>query len=66
MPDSVSQAVFTPDGKRALTTRFPAHKLSILDIAGGKVTYSKIDLPTGQWPYNAAAWCSLPRSRCRW
>jgi DNA-binding beta-propeller fold protein YncE len=52
MPDSVSQVVFTPDGKRALTTRFPAHKLSVLDISGGKVTYSKIDLPTGQWPYN--------------
>jgi DNA-binding beta-propeller fold protein YncE len=52
MPDSVSQVVFTPDGKRALATRFPAHKLSILDIADGKVTYSKIDLPTGQWPYN--------------
>ena len=52
MPDSASQVVFTPDGKRALTTRFPAHKLSILDIADGKVTYSKLDLPTGQWPYN--------------
>jgi DNA-binding beta-propeller fold protein YncE len=52
MPDSVSQVVFTPDGKRALATRFPAHKLSILDIADGKVTYNKIDLPTGQWPYN--------------
>jgi DNA-binding beta-propeller fold protein YncE len=52
MPDSVSQVVFTPDGKRALTTRFPAHKLSVLDISDGKVTYSKIDLPTGQWPYN--------------
>ena len=52
MPDSVSQVVFTPDGKRALATRFPAHKLSILDIADGKVTYSKLDLPTGQWPYN--------------
>jgi DNA-binding beta-propeller fold protein YncE len=52
MPDSVSQVVFTPDGKRALATRFPAHKLSVLDIAGDKVTYSKLDLPTGQWPYN--------------
>ena len=52
MPDSVSHVVFTPDGKRALVTRFPQHKLSVLDIAGGKVTYSKIDLPTGQWPYN--------------
>jgi WD40 repeat protein len=52
MPDSVSQVVFTPDGKRALATRFPAHKLSVLDIADGKVTTGKIDLPTGQWPYN--------------
>jgi DNA-binding beta-propeller fold protein YncE len=52
MPDSVSQVVFTPDGKRALATRFPAHKVSLLDIANGKVSYSKIDLPTGQWPYN--------------
>jgi len=52
MPDSVAQVVFTPDGKRALVARFPAHKLSILDIADGKVTYNKLDLPTGPWPYN--------------
>jgi DNA-binding beta-propeller fold protein YncE len=53
MPDSVSHVVFAPDGKRALAVRFPAHKVSILDIAGDKVTYNKLDLPTGQWPYNA-------------
>lgn len=52
MPDSVAHVTFTPDGKRALVARFPAHKISLLDIAGDKVTYSKIDLPTGQWPYN--------------
>jgi DNA-binding beta-propeller fold protein YncE len=52
MPDSVAHVVFTPDGKHALTARFPAHKVSVLDIADGKVTYNKIDLPTGQWPYN--------------
>jgi len=51
-PDSVSHVVFTPDGKRALAVRFPAHKVSVLDVAGDKVTYNKIDLPTGQWPYN--------------
>jgi DNA-binding beta-propeller fold protein YncE len=51
-PDSVSHVVFTPDGKRALAARSPASKLSVLDIAGDKVTYSKLDLPTGQWPYN--------------
>src|ERR1700737_1361622 len=52
MPDSVAHVLFTPDGKRALAARFPAHKVSVLDIAGDKVTYNKVDLPTGQWPYN--------------
>jgi DNA-binding beta-propeller fold protein YncE len=52
MPDSVAHVVFTPDGKRALAVRFPAHKVSVLDIAGDKVTYNKLDLPVGQWPYN--------------
>jgi len=52
MPDSVAHVMFTPDGKRALAVRFPAHKVSVLDVAGDKVTYSKVDLPTGQWPYN--------------
>ncbi len=52
MPDSVAHVVFTPDGKRALAVRFPAHKVSVLDIAGDKVTYNKLDLPTGLWPYN--------------
>jgi DNA-binding beta-propeller fold protein YncE len=52
MPDSVAHVVFTPDGKRALAVRFPAHKVSVLDIAGDKVTYNKVDLPTGLWPYN--------------
>lgn len=55
MPDSPSHVAFTPDGKRALVARFPAHKISMLDIAGEKVTYNKIDLPAGQWPYNVAA-----------
>jgi DNA-binding beta-propeller fold protein YncE len=52
MPDSVAHVMFTPDGKRALAVRFPSHKVSVLDIAGDKVTYNKVDLPTGQWPYN--------------
>jgi len=52
MPDSVAHVLFTPDGKRALAVRFPAHKVSVLDIADGKVAYNKVDLPTGQWPYN--------------
>jgi DNA-binding beta-propeller fold protein YncE len=52
LPDSVAHVMFTPDGKRALAVRFPAHKVSVLDIADGKATYNKVDLPTGQWPYN--------------
>ena len=52
MPDSVAHVMFTPDGKRALAVRFPAHKISMLDVNGDKVVYNKIDLPTGQWPYN--------------
>jgi len=52
MGDIVSQVVFTPDGKRALATKFNAHKVSLLDVDGEKVTYTKLDLPTGQWPYN--------------
>ena len=51
-PDSVAHVLFTPDGKRALAVRFPAHKVSVLDVNDGKVTYNKVDLPTGQWPYN--------------
>jgi DNA-binding beta-propeller fold protein YncE len=51
-PDSVAHVIFAPDGKRALAVRFPAHKVSVLDIAGDKVTYNKVDLLTGQWPYN--------------
>ena len=51
-PDSVAHVIFTPDGKHALAVRFPAHKISVLDVEGDKVTYNKVDLPTGQWPYN--------------
>src|SRR5262249_61864964 len=54
MGDIVSHVEFTPDGKRALATKFNAHKVSLLDINGDKVIYTKLDLPTGQWPYNVA------------
>jgi DNA-binding beta-propeller fold protein YncE len=54
MGDIVSHVEFTPDGKHALATKFNAHKVSLLDVDGDKVTYTKLDLPTGQWPYNVA------------
>ena len=59
-PDSVAHVMFTPDGKHALVARFPVHKVSVLDVNGDKVTYNKIDLPTGQWPYNVVV---TPNSR---
>ena len=49
-----TSAVFTPDGKHALVTKFNEGKLSVLDVNGDKVTYTKLDLPTGPWPYNVA------------
>jgi DNA-binding beta-propeller fold protein YncE len=54
MGEEVSHVVFTPDGKRALATKFPGNKVALLDVAGDKVTYSKLDLPVGLWPYNVA------------
>jgi len=54
MGDVVAHVTFTPDGKRALAVKFPTHKVTLLDVAGEKVTPTKIDLPTGLWPYNVA------------
>jgi DNA-binding beta-propeller fold protein YncE len=52
--EQVSAVAITPDGKRALVSKFAAHKVALLDIDGTKVTYSKYDMPTGLWPYNVA------------
>jgi DNA-binding beta-propeller fold protein YncE len=52
MGDVVSHVVFTPDGKRAIATKFPAHKIAFLDVDGEKVTYTKLDVYVGLWPYN--------------
>ncbi|HEY7453761.1 MAG TPA: hypothetical protein VH683_04295 [Thermoleophilaceae bacterium] len=50
--EQVAAVVFTPDGKRALAAKFPNHKIALLEVNGQKVTYNKVDLPVGQWPYN--------------
>jgi DNA-binding beta-propeller fold protein YncE len=47
-----TSCAFTPDGKHALVTKFNEGKVSVLDVNGDKVTDSKLDLPTGPWPYN--------------
>ena len=54
MDDIVTHVAFTPDGKHALATKFNAHKVSLLNVNGDKVTYTKLDLLTGLWPYNVA------------
>lgn len=55
MNDVVTHVAFTPDGRRAVAVKFPTHKVSVLDISeDGKVTYGKLDLPAGLWPYNVA------------
>ena len=50
--DQVAHVVFTPDAQRALAVKFAAHKVSALEIRDGKLSYNKVDLPTGLWPYN--------------
>ena len=50
--ESVAHVRFTPDGKRALVAKFPGHKIAFLDVNGEKVTYDKLDVPVGLWPYN--------------
>jgi DNA-binding beta-propeller fold protein YncE len=52
MGDEVASVAIAPDGRRALVTKFPAHKIALLEIAGQKVTYNKWDMPVGLWPYN--------------
>jgi DNA-binding beta-propeller fold protein YncE len=52
MGDEVASVAITPDGKRALATKFPAHKIAMLEINGQKVTDIKHDMPVGLWPYN--------------
>lgn len=52
MGDSVTAVAFTPDGKRALATKFTVNKVAVLEIDGGKVSYNKLDIPVGLWPYN--------------
>jgi DNA-binding beta-propeller fold protein YncE len=50
--EQLVHARFTPDGKRALAVKFSGHKVALLNVDGEKVSYSKVDLPVGLWPYN--------------
>ncbi len=52
MGEQVAHVRFTPDGKRALAAKFPGHKIAMLNVNGEKVTYNKLDVTVGLWPYN--------------
>lgn len=52
--EEAAAVVFTPDGKRALVTKFPAGKIAILDVSGEVVTYAGVDVVVGPWPYSVA------------
>jgi DNA-binding beta-propeller fold protein YncE len=52
MGEQVAAVAIAPDGKRALAVKFPGHKVALLEINGDQVTYNKVDLPVGLWPYN--------------
>jgi DNA-binding beta-propeller fold protein YncE len=55
MGDSIGHVAFSPDGRRAVATKVSAHKVSILEVGEErKVTYTNLDLPTGQFPINVA------------
>jgi len=44
-------AVFTPDGRMALVTRYGDHKISVLKIDGTNVEYTRRDINAGLRPY---------------
>jgi DNA-binding beta-propeller fold protein YncE len=52
MGEQVASVAITRDGRSALVTKFPGHKIALLKIDGHKVTYDKYDMPVGLWPYN--------------
>ncbi len=52
MGEQVSHVAITSDGKRAVAAKFPGHKAALLAINGDKVTYDKVDIAVGWWPYN--------------
>ena len=52
MGDSITSVAIAPDGKRALATKFAAHKVALLSIgADGKVAYDGRDVPVGLFPW---------------
>lgn len=43
----------SPDGKRALVTKFAEHAVAVLSIDGDQISYdAEKDIAVGRWPYN--------------
>jgi hypothetical protein len=53
--DSISHVAFTPDGRRALAVHHDSAKLSLLRVAGDKVTFDGIQVTTTPGVYVAEA-----------
>lgn len=50
--DVVTSVAISSDGRRALATKFAAHKVAFLSIGiDGSVEYDKIDVPVGLFPW---------------
>src|SRR5438270_548251 len=52
MVDAAVALALTPAGKRALAAKPVVNKVAVLEIDAGKVTYNKLDITTGIFPYN--------------
>jgi DNA-binding beta-propeller fold protein YncE len=51
MNDTVTSAAFTPDGKRALVSKFAVHKIAVVSVADGHLKPDGPDMPIGLYPY---------------
>jgi DNA-binding beta-propeller fold protein YncE len=52
MGDSVAHVTISPDGTKALAIKPVVNKVAFLKIDGQKVSYDKVDLVPGVFPYN--------------
>lgn len=51
MGDTVTSVAFTPDGKRALVSKYAVHKIAVVAVADGHVRPDGPDMPIGLYPY---------------
>ncbi len=54
MGDTVTSVAISPDGTRALATKYGEHTVAQLAIENGRLRDLGQDLPVGTWPWNVA------------